>query len=379
MAAADPASRIAAWQKQSGRHGLPWQHTRDPYRIWLSEVMLQQTQAATVIPYYQRFLEKFPTVTDLADAPADAVLHAWAGLGYYARARNLHRCAQTVRDAHRGQFPSTAAALETLPGIGRSTASAIAAFAYGERAPILDGNVRRVLIRYLALAGDPGAAAMTRTLWTHAQSWLDQAPADLDMQAYTQGQMDLGAAVCTRSRPDCPRCPLAPDCAALRQGLQDTLPNPRVRRAQARHRCWMLILECDGRLWLQRRPAAGIWGGLWALPTFDSRAALDTACSQLPATTGAAQPLAAIEHVFTHFRLLIQPVRMQHPGPLSACQTLADPVCSHQQAASEQARNPAVIPVQAGESAWVPLGQLQTIGLPAPLSRLLSGLYPLAP
>ncbi|MGB6242249.1 MAG: A/G-specific adenine glycosylase [Castellaniella sp.] len=375
MHASDPASRIAAWQKQSGRHGLPWQHTRDPYRIWLSEVMLQQTQAATVIPYFLRFLEKFPTVTALADAPADAVLQAWAGLGYYARARNLHRCAQLVRDAHGGQFPPDAASLETLPGIGRSTAAAIAAFAHGERAPILDGNVRRVLIRYLALAGDPGSTAMTRALWTHAQAWLDQAPDHLDMRAYTQGQMDLGAAICTRSRPDCLRCPLTADCAARQQGLQDTLPNPRPRRTQALHSCWMPIIECEDHLWLQRRPADGIWGSLWALPTFDDRATLDTLCPQRPAASQI-QTLATIEHVFTHFRLLIQPVRIQLQGPLSAHPIPITAAPDPAPGKPARTRNPAVIPNQSGESTWVPLTQLPNIGQPAPLSRLLLGLYP---
>ncbi|MGB6006552.1 A/G-specific adenine glycosylase [Castellaniella sp.] len=377
MAATDPASRIAAWQRQSGRHGLPWQHTRDPYRIWLSEIMLQQTQAATVIPYYQRFLDSFPSVVALADAPADAVLRAWAGLGYYARARNLHRCAQAIRDRHAGQFPRSAAELETLPGIGRSTAAAIAAFAYGERAPILDGNVRRVLARHLALQGDPGATATLRALWAHAQAWLDRAPADLDMQAYTQGQMDLGATICTRSRPDCPRCPLAADCAARQQGLQNTLPSPRVRRAQARHCCWMLIMECEDHLWLQRRPDTGIWGGLWALPTFDDQSALDAACAGLPAASRGMQALAGIEHVFTHFRLLMRPVRVRAPGPRSAIRALADgghvPLAS---SVKPQPRNPAVIPVYEGTSAWIPIAQLQEVGLPAPLSRLLLGLYP---
>lgn len=375
MAAADPASRIAAWQRLSGRHGLPWQNTRDPYRIWLSEIMLQQTQAATVIPYYLRFLERFPTVAALADAPADAVLQSWAGLGYYARARNLHRCAQAIRDQHAGKFPRSAAELETLPGIGRSTAAAIAAFAYGERAPILDGNVRRVMTRYLALQGDPGATAMLRTLWTHAQAWLEQAPADLDMQAYTQGQMDLGATICTRSRPDCPRCPLAPDCAARRQGLQDVLPSPRARRAQARHQGWMLIVECEGHLWLQRRPDAGIWGGLWALPMFDDRPALDAVRARLPCTADGTQNLAGIEHIFTHFRLLMQPMRVRASGPRSVIEALLGGALADPTLASSS-RNPAVIPIQAGESAWIPLSQLSEIGLPAPLSRLLLGLYP---
>jgi A/G-specific adenine glycosylase len=374
-AALDPASRIAAWQRQAGRHHLPWQGTRDPYRIWLSEIMLQQTQAATVIPYYERFLARFPTVSALADAPADTVLQAWAGLGYYARARNLHRCAQVIRDQYGGRFPTRAAELETLPGIGRSTAAAIAAFSAGERAAILDGNVRRVLTRYLALDGDPASTAMIRALWSEAQAWLDRAPPDLDMRAYTQGQMDLGATICTRGRPDCPRCPLQADCAAHRLGLQDTLPAPRARRSQPSHSCWMLVLECGGRLWLQRRPASGIWGGLWSLPAFGDRAALEALCAGLPAG-GPGEALAAFEHVFTHFRLRMQPVRLRLGGPPPAIQdvlALAPPEPAAD--GGHAPRNPAAIPAQAGESAWVPVRELQDLGMPAPLSRLLLALY----
>lgn len=344
----DAASRIAAWQRQAGRHGLPWQHTRDPYRIWLSEIMLQQTQAATVVPYYERFLNLFPSIVDLADAPQDAVLHAWAGLGYYARARNLHRCAQTVRDQHGGRFPATAAELARLPGIGPSTAAAVAAFAYGERAPILDGNVRRVLARYFAIEGDPTTARIVQQLWGHAHALIDAAPADLDMAAYTQGQMDLGATVCTRTRPDCTRCPLAPDCRARIQNRQDELPTPRVRRAQPLRHCWMLIVECEGRVLLERRPDAGIWGGLWTLPQLEDTAALEAACAGL----GAAEPpqtLAAFDHVFTHFRLRIQPCWLRLPGA-SPMPTRAD-------------------------QAWVPIGKLDAHGMPAPVARLLAGLY----
>lgn len=347
-APADAASRIAAWQRRAGRHGLPWQRTRDPYRIWLSEIMLQQTQAATVVPYYERFLALFPTVVDLADAPQDAVLRAWAGLGYYARARNLHRCAQVLRDEHGGRFPATAAELARLPGIGPSTAAAVAAFAYGERAPILDGNVRRVLARYFAVEGDPAAARTVRRLWEHARALIDAAPAGLDMAAYTQGQMDLGATICTRTRPDCARCPLAPDCQARIRNRQDELPTPRARRAQPLRHCWMLIAECDGRVLLERRPDTGIWGGLWTLPQFEDAAALEAACAGL-AAAGTPLALAAIDHVFTHFRLRIQPCWLRLPG---------------------------AAPTAAGEGrAWAPIGNLDAHGMPAPVARLLAGLY----
>lgn len=344
----DVAARIAAWQRRAGRHGLPWQQTRDPYRIWLSEIMLQQTQAATAAPYYTRFLDLFPSVIALADAPQDAVLHAWAGLGYYARARNLHRCAQVLKDEHAGRFPTTAAELAQLPGIGPSTAAAIAAFAYGERVPILDGNVRRVLARYFAIEGDPTATRATQQFWAHARALIDAAPADLDMAAYTQGQMDLGATVCTRTRPDCARCPLAPDCQARIQGRQNELPAPRARRAQPLRHCWMLIVECEGQVLLERRPDTGIWGGLWALPQFADAAALDAACAGLPAA-GPPQTLAAIEHVFTHFRLRIQPRWLKLAGARPA-------------------------PIRT-DQAWVPAGQLDAHGMPAPVARLLAGLY----
>lgn len=344
----DAASRIAAWQRRAGRHGLPWQHTRDPYRIWLSEIMLQQTQAATVVPYYTQFLALFPTVTDLADAPQDTVLRAWAGLGYYARARNLHRCARALRDTHGGHFPATAAELAQLPGIGPSTASAIAAFAYGERTPILDGNVRRVLARYFAVEGDPASTRTGRQLQAHAQSLIDAAPAGLDMVAYTQGQMDLGATVCTRSRPDCARCPLAPDCQARIQGRQHELPSPRARRAQPLRHGWMLIAQCADRVLLQRRPDSGIWGGLWSLPQFEDETALKAACARLSADSPP-QALAAIDHVFTHFRLRIQPCWLRLPGS---------------------------VPGQVGaDQAWAPIEALDAHGMPAPIARLLAGLY----
>ena len=346
-AARDPASRIAAWQLRAGRHELPWQTTHDPYRIWLSEIMLQQTQATTVIPYYQRFLTRFPDLQTLADAPLDAVLQAWAGLGYYARARNLHRCAQAIRDQHGGAFPRTAAALSTLPGIGESTAAAVAAFAFGERAAILDGNVRRVLARYHALEADPGSSAALRQLWSWAHEWLAQAPTDLDMGAYTQGQMDLGATICTRSNPNCGQCPLAEACEARRQGRQQELPRPRTRRVQPERHCHILVAECDHALLLERRPERGIWGGLWSLPQFDTHEELEAFCRQL----GAAAPpvrMAAFEHVFTHFRLHLQPWRLRLDAP--APSTL------------EAAR------------AWIPATGLIQHGMPAPISRLLTGL-----
>jgi A/G-specific adenine glycosylase len=347
---ADPASRIAAWQRRSGRHDLPWQASRDPYRIWLSEIMLQQTQAATVIPYYQNFLVRFPDVRALADAPLDAVLQAWAGLGYYARARNLHRCAQAVRDDHGGHFPRSSADLATLPGIGPSTAAAVAAFAWGERAAILDGNVRRVLARHHALEADPGASASTRQLWAWAREWLAQSPADLDMRAYTQGQMDLGATVCTRTNPDCPRCPLSDDCAARIQGRQHELPRPRMRRPQPEQSGHVIIVQCGGAVLLHRRPERGIWGGLWSLPQFEAQDRL-TAFRRDLADVDAPplEKLAAFDHAFTHFRLHLQPWRLRLPGAPTV-----DTPPGH---------------------TWVPISTLHELGMPAPIARLLRGLY----
>ena len=225
--------RIVAWQRLHGRHDLPWQNTRDPYRIWLSEIMLQQTQVATVIPYYERFLARFPDVAALAAAAQEDVMPYWAGLGYYARARNLHRCAQEIARDWQGRFPPTAEAIATLPGIGCSTAAAIAAFAYGERSPILDGNVKRVFTRHFGIAGDPSKREVEQRLWALADTQVEVAP-DLDMAAYTQGLMDLGATLCTRGKPACDKCPVADTCVARREGRQAELPTRAQGGARAR-------------------------------------------------------------------------------------------------------------------------------------------------
>lgn len=265
----DFAPRIVAWQRQHGRHDLPWQNTRDPYRIWLSEIMLQQTQVATVIPYYERFLQRFPDVAALAAAAQEDVMPYWAGLGYYARARNLHRCAQEIARDWNGRFPPSAEAIATLPGIGRSTAAAIAAFAYGERSPILDGNVKRVFTRHFGIAGDPARREIEQRLWALADAQVEAAPG-LDMAAYTQGLMDLGATLCTRGKPACERCPVADTCVARREGRQAELPTPKARKAIPERETAMLVLQHQGAFLLQQRPEPGIWGGLWSLPEFDA-------------------------------------------------------------------------------------------------------------
>jgi A/G-specific adenine glycosylase len=258
------ARHVVRWQRRAGRSGLPWQATRDPYRVWLSEVMLQQTQVATVLDYYHRFLARFPTVQSLAAAPQDDVLALWSGLGYYSRARNLHLCAQVVVAEHGGQFPRTSRELAQLPGIGRSTAAAIAAFCYGERAAILDGNVKRVLTRVLGFGHDLALAANERALWADAEALLPQR----DVDVYTQGLMDLGATVCLARAPRCDACPLTADCVAHAQGRTTAFPvkSRRARRGRRRHALLWVVQR--GRWWLVQRPARGVWAGLWSLPEF---------------------------------------------------------------------------------------------------------------
>ena len=332
---ADFAQRLIDWQRVHGRRDLPWQGTRDAYRIWLSEIMLQQTQVATVLPYYARFVDEFPDVAALAQAPLSRVLELWSGLGYYRRAHHLHVAAQAVVTDHGGRFPADAATLTTLPGIGRSTAAAIAAFASGERGAILDGNVRRVLARHRGIEGWPGAPSVEAALWRIAEALLPEgagagaevqlnAHADADADAhtdadagadaiaiYTQALMDLGATLCTRARPRCDACPVAGDCVALRERRVDALPSPRPRKPLPRREIRVLVLERDGRILLERRPPVGIWGGLWSLPELP--VAGDVAAhmvSQFGATTGVAQALPPIAHGFTHFALTMHPLRL---------------------------------------------------------------------
>lgn len=316
----DIATPLIAWQTQHGRQHLPWQHTRDAYRVWLSEIMLQQTQVVTVLDYYPRFLARFGSVHALAAAPLEAVLALWSGLGYYSRARNLHRCAQQVVTQYGGVFPASAALLAQLPGIGRSTAGAIAAFCFSERTPILDANVRRVLTRVLAFSGDCARAAPERQLWAYAQALLPQESAhDLShaMPRYTQGLMDLGASVCLPRNPHCLLCPLQALCAARQAGQVERYPlNTRktgksTRQVQA---WWWVVYRrvSDGAFGLQQRPSPGIWAGLYApvmLPREgDSDAAWDTALAAWTQQAVRVQPLAPFVHTLTHRDLQIQPV-----------------------------------------------------------------------
>ena len=344
------AARLIAWQRQHGRHDLPWQNTRDPYRIWLSEIMLQQTQVSTVIPYYARFLARFPDVAALAAAPLDDVMALWAGLGYYSRARNLHRCAQAVVEQHGGAFPASVDALAELPGIGRSTAAAIASFAFGARATILDGNVKRVLARVFGVEGFPGEKRVENAMWTLAESLLPSSTNDADVSAYTQGLMDLGATLCVRGKPECGRCPFAADCVANATGRQRELPAARPKKTVPTRRTWMLVL-CDGdAVMLEKRPPSGIWGGLWSLPEAADETALAERAHAFGAN-GGVSPLAPLTHTFTHFKLDIEPRIAELGRGTSATVTAGD-----------------------AETAWVSLRDIDAYGVPAPVRKLLDGL-----
>ena len=298
------AGRLIRWQAGHGRHDLPWQRTRDPYRVWLSEIMLQQTQVGAVIAYFERFLGRFPDVLALAAADEDAVLAAWSGLGYYARARNLHRAAREVVARYGGRFPDRLESIAALPGIGRSTAGAIAVFAFGQPHPILDGNVKRVLARCFGIEGNPGEKKIADSLWALAQRLLPQH----EVQAYTQGLMDLGAGVCTRAKPRCDRCPLAARCVALAQDCVAALPTPRPRKPLPQRATTMLILLHGGKVLLEKRPSPGIWGGLWSFPEHaDGVEMLQTCWLRYGAAVARVESLAPVEHGFTHFALTISP------------------------------------------------------------------------
>lgn len=298
------APALIAWQVKYGRHGLPWQNTRDAYAVWLSEIMLQQTQVSAVIPYYRRFRERFADVTALAAADEDEVLALWSGLGYYSRARNLHRAARQVVDIHGGFFPDTQEALTALPGIGRSTAAAILVFAFGKRSAILDGNVKRVLARVRGIAGYPGEGAVAARLWEQAELLLPKT----GLRAYTQGLMDLGATVCTRRNPHCSECPVKTLCLAHQAGRTAELPTPKPRKALPQRRTMMLVLQRAGEVLLEKRPSSGIWGGLWCFPEADADADAVAVCAQrYGARVELREALPVIAHGFTHYRLDILP------------------------------------------------------------------------
>jgi A/G-specific adenine glycosylase len=348
------ADRVVAWQRQHGRHDLPWQGLRDVYRIWLSEIMLQQTQVVTVIPYFQRFIVRFPDVQALAAAPVDDVMAAWAGLGYYSRARNLHRCARQVVADHGGVFPRSCDELARLPGIGRSTAAAIAVFAYGERAAILDGNVRRVFARHFGIEGYPGAAATARELWRLAEDALPTRA----IESYTQGLMDLGATICLRRRPRCAECPLQGGCVAAREGRADVLPAPRPARVRPlRAATVAFVVDDRGALVLERRAPSGIWGGLMSAPEFDadlSDAELQSAIERRLGLRGTVvRRLAPLRHEFSHYSFVMQPRLVRVSGAAALAESAG--------------------------YAWLDADAVDEAALPAPVRRLLRTLAAGAP
>ena len=301
------ATALLPWFKQYGRHDLPWQQDISPYRVWVSEIMLQQTQVKTVIPYFIRFVERFPDAGALAETPLDRVLHLWTGLGYYARARNMHRAAQVIARDFAGRLPDDLNALVALPGIGRSTAGAIMTLGHGRRAPILDGNVKRVLARFYGIYGWPGHREVEKRLWELAERETPQQ----ETAAYTQAIMDLGATVCTRSRARCADCPLASGCHAFRHGEQLRLPTGRTRNSLPVRRVVFAVLENEqGEILLKKRPSAGIWGGLWSFPEYSSDTELvDWIKTRAVLVSEALTTLPQIRHSFSHFHLDITPVK----------------------------------------------------------------------
>jgi A/G-specific adenine glycosylase len=347
MSGAGLAQRVVRWQRRHGRHHLPWQRDRDPYRIWLSEVMLQQTQVATVLGYYERFVGRFPDLRALAAAPLDDVLAAWSGLGYYSRARNLHRCAQHLVHAHGGEFPRSAAELARLPGIGRSTAAAIAALAFDERAAILDGNVKRVLARCLGFGADLSVASNLRALWAQAETLLP----DREVARYTQGLMDLGATLCTTRNPDCPRCPLAASCAAHRAGRPEAYPVKTRRTPRGRRMHALLWLVRGDRMWLVQRAPRGVWAGLWSLPEAASTAAW---LAHLEGWPGQGEALPPIAHALTHFDWQLEPLHWRLPARLPAARLR---------------ELSGTLP----PGRWVTREQALQLALPAPIRRLIAG------
>ena len=343
------AQSVVQWQEQHGRSHLPWQQTRDPYRVWLSEIMLQQTQVVTVLGYYERFLEQFPDVASLAAASEDEVMALWSGLGYYSRARNLHRCAQQVVELHGGVFPASAQVLQTLSGIGRSTAGAIAAFCFSERVPILDANVRRVLTRVLGFDGDLSLAANERALWSLAAGLLPDSDLIASMPRYTQGLMDLGAMVCLPRKPLCLVCPLQSRCVAFTESEPERYPVKSRKLTRKAEAWWLLLLrDPSGRVWLERRPTKGIWAGLYSLPTYLSESALLGHPAVASAFTGGINctALPAFLHVLTHRDLHLNPV-------------IVDVYAADE---------------TSPEAGWYSREQWNVMGLPAPIRKLLDAL-----
>ena len=388
------ADRVVAWQRSHGRAGLPWQLMRDPYRVWLSEIMLQQTQVTTVLGYYERFLQRFPSVTALAAAPSEEVLALWSGLGYYARARNLHKCAQVVASEHGGEFPGTAARLAELPGIGRSTAAAIAAFCFGERVAILDGNVKRVLTRLLAFDGDIGQSSSEKALWAIATDLLPQAPAGEPLHAamstYTQGLMDLGATVCTIRRPACDACPVQAMCEGRASGAPERFPVKTRKLKRGKRASVLLWLQQKDRVWLVQRADSGVWAQLWSLPEFDTAVSLERAVEHWPGTL---EWMAPFKHVLTHFDWMLQPLRLHWHGAVSEAQQSEIGQLLAVNASASAAPEPgeadvhgdvetddeaddlSVVPATT-QGRWFARADLDGVGIPSPVRKLLDAALP---
>ncbi len=336
---------VVAWQKKHGRHDLPWQNTQDPYAVWLSEIMLQQTQVVTVREYFARFMTRFPTVADLAAAHQDEVLGLWSGLGYYSRARNMHRAAQDVVALHGGVFPRDSETLQTLPGIGRSTAAAVASLCFGEPIAILDGNVKRVLTRYLGFKDDLASSKVEKELWAIAQTMLPQRDVTNAMPRYTQGVMDLGATVCTPKKPQCVQCPVANACVAKTEGQPEAYPVKTRKLKRTSDQLWLLhAVTRDGDVWLMQRPQTGVWAGLYCLPVFES---FDALLAVLPAKYRTQLHEGAVfKHVLTHKDLHLHPVQLNLPSAVKLGAAM-------------------------GEGRWVLQADWPALGLPAPIRKLL--------
>jgi len=347
MKADDFSNRVLAWFESHGRKDLPWHHNPTPYRVWISEIMLQQTRVVAVIPYYQRFMECFPDVIRLSDGKLDEVLHLWSGLGYYARARNLHAAAQQIAAQHNGKFPGCIEDLIALPGIGRSTAGAILALSMGERHAILDGNVKRVLARYHVVEGWPGRSAVSKELWKLAEHYTP----NQQVAEYTQAMMDLGATVCTRSNPQCNRCPLSTNCVAHSRGAEASYPIPKPRRVlPVRSTVMLLACNTESQVLLKRRPSSGIWGGLWSFPELEDSDQIDAWCHRTVGTDVTDRELwPVLRHTFSHFHLDITPVLVQ-------------------------VKNLHKFVAEQDEMIWYTLQQPDARGLAAPVQRLLERL-----
>ncbi|WP_034916892.1 A/G-specific adenine glycosylase [Erwinia sp. 9145] len=344
MQAPQFSRQVLDWYQRFGRKTLPWQLEKTPYKVWLSEVMLQQTQVATVIPYFQRFMARFPTVTDLANAPLDEVLHLWTGLGYYARARNLHKAAKTVAEKHGGVFPQTFDAVADLPGVGRSTAGAILSLALGQHFPILDGNVKRVLARSAAVSGWPGRKEVEKRLWQLSEA---VTPAE-GVSQFNQAMMDLGATVCTRSRPKCEICPLNNGCIAYAHGTWASYPGKKPKQILPERTGWMLMMQHGDNVWLEQRPPVGLWGGLFCFPQFATEPELQAWLHQRHIDPGKMQQGIAFRHTFSHFHLDIVPMWLALPSAGAA--------------------------MDEGAGLWYNLAQPPSVGLAAPVERLLQQL-----